>query len=53
MNKLIIKGPRQQRALEVLLEGSVTVKDIGPKIGALNPRQVIFELRRQGFEVSY
>ena len=50
MNKLIIKGPRQQRAIEVLLEGCVSVKDIGPKIGALNPRQVIFELRRQGFE---
>lgn len=50
MNKLIIKGPRQQRALEVLLEGCVTVKEIGAKIGALNPRQVIFELRCQGFE---
>ncbi len=50
MNKLIIKGPRQQRALKVLLEECVAVKDIGEKIGALNPRQVISELRRQGFE---
>lgn len=50
MNKLIIKGPRQQRALEVLLKECIAVKDIGAKIGALNPRQVIFELRCQGFE---
>lgn len=50
MNKLIIKGPRQQRALEFLLKECIAVKDIGAKIGALNPRQVIFELRRQGFE---
>lgn len=50
MNKLIIKGPRQQRALEVLLKECIAVKDIGTKIGALNPRQVIFELRCQGFE---
>jgi hypothetical protein len=50
MNNLRIKGPRQRRAVAVLLEGPVTVKDMGPKIGALNPRQVIFELRQQCFK---
>ncbi len=50
MNKMLIKGPRQRRAIEVLLNGPVTVKNIGELIGALNPRQVIFELRNQGFE---
>lgn len=50
MNKMRIKGPRQRRAIEVLLNGSVTVKNMGELIGALNPRQVIFELRNQEFE---
>lgn len=49
MDNLYIKGPRQQRAISTLLAGPITVKDMGPKIGALNPRQVIFELRCQGF----
>lgn len=50
MNILVIKNPRQKRAVEALLEGPICVKDIGPIIGALNPRQVIFELRQQGFD---
>lgn len=50
MNILVIKCPRQKRAIEALLEGPISVKDIGPIIGALNPRQVIFELRQQGFD---
>lgn len=46
-----IKGPRQRRAIEVLLEQeSVKVREIGDVIGALNPRQIIMELRQQGFE---
>lgn len=49
MNNFLIKNPRQQRAIAVLLEKAVSVKDLGPMIGALNPRQVIAELRRQGF----
>lgn len=50
MNKMRIQGPRQKRAIETLLSGPVTVKNIGTLIGALNPRQVIFELRNQGFD---
>lgn len=50
MNRIRIKGPRQRRAIEALLKSPVTVKSIGALIGALNPRQVIFELRNQGFE---
>jgi len=50
MTSFSIKSPRQHRAIAVLLEKAVSVKDLGPKIGALNPRQIIFELRRQGFE---
>lgn len=50
MNKIRIKGPRQLRAIEVLLTGPVIVKNMGELIGALNPRQVIFELRNQKFE---
>lgn len=51
-NNYHIKGPRQSRALKVLLENSsIAVKDLGPRIGALNPRQVIMELRSQGFQM--
>ena len=50
-NVLFIRTPRQKRAIEALLkEESVKVKDLGPRIGALNPRQVIMELRSQGFD---
>jgi len=49
-NNLSINSPRQERAILALLEKSVAVKDLGPIIGALNPRQVIFELRQQGFK---
>lgn len=49
MNNLRIKSSRQQRAIAILLKKPVTVKDLGPIIGALNPRQVISELRNQGF----
>jgi len=49
--RFIIKSNRQKRALEALLSReSISVKDIGPLIGALNPRQIIMELRCQGFE---
>ncbi len=47
--KLYVKSPRQKRALQILLEGAISVKDLRVKIGALNPGQIIFELRRQGF----
>lgn len=50
-NNYTIKSPRQRRALEALLaypEG-IPCKDLGPIIGALNPRQTVMELRRQGF----
>lgn len=50
MNKLYIKSPRQKRAVAALLEQAIAVKDLGAIIGALNSRQVIAELRRQGFE---
>ena len=50
MNNLRIKGPRQERAIAALLDGPVIVKDMAPRAGALNPRQIISELRRQGFE---
>jgi hypothetical protein len=46
-----IKTPRQRRALEALLKGPISVRDLGPTIGALNPRQIISELRKQGFEI--
>jgi hypothetical protein len=45
-----IKCPRQRRAIQALLEQPIAVKNLGPKIGALNPRQTVSELRRQGFE---
>lgn len=45
-----IKNLRQKRAIATLLSvDSIAVKDIGPIIGAHNPRQTIMELRRQGF----
>ncbi len=50
INHFHIKTPRQKRALEVLLDRSTSVNDLGPEIGALNPRQIIFELRQQGFQ---
>ena len=48
---LIIKGPRQRRAVQALLDSphGITCKDLGHLIGALNPQQIISELRRQGF----
>ena len=48
---LIIKGPRQRRAVQALLDNphGIPCKDMGPLIGALNPQQIISELRRQGF----
>lgn len=48
-NKFCIKTARQKRAILALLEKSISVKDLGPIIGALNPRQTISELRQQGF----
>jgi hypothetical protein len=46
----IIKTPRQRRLLQALLDNAdVSVKDVGPLIGALNPRQIVHELRQQGF----
>lgn len=46
----IIKTPRQFRAIQALLDNdTVNVRDMGPLIGALNARQVIHELRNQGF----
>ena len=50
INKLSIKTPKQRRAVIALLEQAIPVKDLGAIIGALNPRQVISELRQQGFE---
>jgi len=50
MDNFCIKSPRQLRAIAVLLERAVSVRDLGPNIGALNPRQIVFELRSQGFE---
>ena len=45
-----IKSPRQKRAIETLIiQVSIAVKDIGELIGALNPCQIVMELRRQGF----
>ena len=45
-----IKNSRQRRALKALLQKtSIPVKDIGIEIGALNPRQIIMNLRHQGF----
>jgi hypothetical protein len=45
-----ILGPRQNRAVRVLVEcESIPVSNLGPIIGALNPRQTIMELRNQGF----
>lgn len=49
-NNLSTKSPRQLRASLALLEKLVSVKDLGPARRALNPRQVIFELRQQGFK---
>lgn len=45
-----IKGPRQKRAIIALLEKSISVSALGLVIGALNPRQIISELRQQGFK---
>ncbi len=48
---LQIKSQRQKRAINVLIDkASIEVKDLGILIGALNPRQIIFELRQLGFE---
>lgn len=48
--KVSIKGPRQRRAIEALLnQESISVREMESLIGALNPCQVIFELRKQGF----
>lgn len=47
--KLLINTPRQKRALEGLLERPIRVSDMSNVASALNPRQVILELRRQGF----
>lgn len=44
-----VKTLRQRRALEVLLLGPVSVRGLGPIIGAYNPCQIVFELRNQGF----
>lgn len=49
-DKFYISSPRQKRAILAILEKPFSVKDLGLKIGALNPRQIIFELRQQGFE---
>lgn len=47
---LKISSGRQKRALEILLSTpSINVRELGRLIGALNPSQVILELRRQGF----
>lgn len=46
-----IKTPRQMRAINALLEKeSIEIKELGILAGALNPGQVIFELRAQGFQ---
>lgn len=50
-NLPFIRTPRQERAIEALLANrEITVKQLGSIIGALNPPQIIMELRRQGFE---
>jgi hypothetical protein len=51
LNRFSIENPRQRRAVEALVErDSIQVQEIGTLIGALNPRQTIMELRRQGFD---
>ncbi len=47
-----ITAPRQRRALKALLRQSegISCKDLGPLIGALNPRQSIMQLWRLGFK---
>lgn len=52
MNRpLFIKTIKQRKALEELLkQAAIPVKDLGPLIGALNVRQVIRDLRLQGFQ---
>lgn len=47
---IYIKTRKQKRAITELLEKSIKVSELGALIGALNPRQVIFELRQQGFD---
>jgi len=47
--RVYIKSPRQKRAIEALLEKATLVKDLGEIIGALNPREIISQLRKQGF----
>lgn len=49
LNNFSIKGARQLRAIEALVENDILVQDLGSIIGALNPRQTIMELRKQGF----
>lgn len=50
VNSPYIRSPRQKRAIKALLDGeSIEVKAFGEAIGALNPRQVVMELRHQGF----
>ncbi len=49
-NITYIRSPRQKRAVEALLhDESIEVKRLGEIVGALNPRQVVMELRQQGF----
>lgn len=49
--RFYIQNNRQKRALKALIEkDAITVKDMGPTIGSLNPRQTIMELRRLGFD---
>lgn len=52
MMEIRFKGPRQKRALEALLSNpeGISCRDLGSKIGSLNPRQTIMELRRLNFK---
>lgn len=50
-NSPFIKTPRQKRAVKALLEATrIPIIDFGPIVGALNPRQIAMELRRQGWQ---
>jgi hypothetical protein len=44
-----IKTPRQMRAVIELLGKPIKVSELGSRIGALNARQIVSELRQQGF----
>lgn len=48
LKNFYIKGPRQLRVIEALIDNDVHVHDLG-SIEALNLRQTVMELRRQGF----